>query len=279
MSFLDHIAFCNACDLANFVPFRVEGRHLGWVKRELLAALAEFPDTLVVGDDGVTLASDLVTPAARSRAMETVARALTDDWRDEPYAVGARFGETLFTIDRSCVHLFGFRAHGVHLNGFTRDGEDLSLWVPRRAADRGSYPGQLDNTVAGGQPANLGLRANLIKECREEAGIPSALAARAPQVGRLGYRMAVSGGMKRDVIFAYDLELPRDFTPRNRDGEVADFRLLPAADVRDIVENTDDFKFNCNLVLIDFFIRHGLLTPDHPDFAAIRERLGRDAEP
>lgn len=279
MSFLDHIAFCNACDLANFVPFRVEGRHLGWVKRELLAALAEFPDTLVVGDDGVTLASDLVTPAARSRAMETVARALTDDWRDEPYAVGARFGETLFTIDRSCVHLFGFRAHGVHLNGFIRDGEELSLWVPRRAADRGSYPGQLDNTVAGGQPANLGLRANLIKECGEEAGIPSALAARAPLVGRLGYRMAVAGGMKRDVIFAYDLELPRDFTPRNRDGEVADFRLLPAADVRDIVENTDDFKFNCNLVLIDFFIRHGLLTPDHPDFAAIRERLGRDAEP
>lgn len=279
MSFLDHIAFCNACDLANFVPFRVEGRQLGWVKRELLAALADFPDTVVVGDDGVTLASDLVTPAARSRAMEAVARALSDDWRDEPYAVGARFGETVFEIDRSCVHLFGFRAHGVHLNGFIRESEELSLWVPRRAADRGSYPGQLDNTVAGGQPANLGLRANLIKECHEEAGIPSALAARATLVGRLGYRMAVAGGMKRDVIFAYDLELPRDFTPRNRDGEVADFRLLPAADVRDIVENTDDFKFNCNLVLIDFFIRHALLTPGHPDFAAIRERLGRDAEP
>lgn len=279
MSFLDHIVFCNACDLANFVPFRVEGRQLGWVKRELLAALADFPDTVVVGDDGVTLAPHLVTPAARSRAMEAVARALSDDWRDEPYAVGARFGETVFEIDRSCVHLFGFRAHGVHLNGFTRESEELSLWVPRRAADRGSYPGQLDNTVAGGQPATLGLRANLIKECHEEAAIPSALASRAALVGRLGYRMAVGGGMKRDVIFAYDLELPRDFTPRNRDGEVADFRLLPAADVRDIVENTDDFKFNCNLVLIDFFIRHGLLTPGHPDFAAIRERLGRDAEP
>ncbi len=279
MSFLDHIALCNACALSNFVPFRVGARQLGWVHPDLLAALAEFPDTMVVDDDDVTLAPRLASPLDRSRAMETVARALSDGWRDEAYVVGARFGESLFEIDRSCVHLFGFRAHGVHLNGFTRDGEDLSLWVPRRAADRGSYPGQLDNTVAGGQPATLGLRANLIKECQEEAGIPSGLAARAPLVGRLGYRMAFGGGMKRDVIFAYDLELPRDFTPRNRDGEVADFRLLPAADVRDIVENTDDFKFNCNLVLIDFFIRHGLLTPGHPDFAAIRERLGRDAEP
>ena len=131
-------------------------------RTRLVAALAEFPDTLGVGDDGVTLASDLVTPAARSRVMETVARALTDAWRDEPYAVGARFGETVFEIDRSCVHLFGFRAHGVHLNGFIRENDELSLWVPRRAADRGSYPGQLDNTVAGGQPANLGLRANLM---------------------------------------------------------------------------------------------------------------------
>ncbi len=279
MSFLDHIAFCNACDLGNFVPFRLNGRQLGWVNRDLLAALAEFPDTLVVGDDGVTLAPALATAVDRSRAMEAVTRALCDDWRGEPYAVGAWFGESLFEIDRSGVHLFGVRAHGVHLNGFTRESDDVSLWVPRRAADRGSYPGQLDNTVAGGQPANLGLRANLIKECQEEAGIPSALAARAALVGRLGYRMAFGGGMKRDVIFAYDLELPSDFTPRNRDGEVADFRLLPAADVRDIVENTDDFKFNCNLVLIDFFIRHGLLTPAHPDFAAIGERLGRDAEP
>ena len=279
MSFLDHIAFCKACDLANFVPFRLDGRQLGWVNRDLLAALAEFPDTVVVGDDGVTLAPHLTRPLDRSRAMETVARALFDGWRGEPYAVGARFGETLFEIDRSCVHLFGFRAHGVHLNGFTRESDEVSLWVPRRAADRGSYPGQLDNTVAGGQPANLGLRANLIKECQEEAGIPSALAARAPLVGRLGYRMAFGGGMKRDVIFAYDLEVPRDFTPRNRDGEVADFRLLPAARVRDMVESGTDFKFNCNLVLIDFFIRHGLLTADHPDFAAIRAGLGRDAEP
>ena len=33
------------------------------------------------------------------------------------------------------------------------------------------------------------------------------------------------------------------------------------------VRDTDDFKFNCALVVIDFLIRHGLLTPDdEPDY-------------
>ena len=75
MSFLDHIAFCNACDLSNFVPFRVGARQLGWVHHDLLAALAEYPDTLIVGGDAVTLAPHLARPLDRSRAMETVARA------------------------------------------------------------------------------------------------------------------------------------------------------------------------------------------------------------
>ena len=35
------------------------------------------------------------------------------------------------------------------------------------------------------------------------------------------------------------------------------------------VEQTDAFKFNCSLVVIDFLIRHGHLAADHPDYEAI----------
>jgi len=67
--------------------------------------------------------------------------------------------------------------------------------------------------------------------------------------------------------------LPAGFQPVNTDGEVAEFRLLPAAEVLEIVETTDDFKFNCNLVIIDFCIRHGVLPPEHPDYEAILRGL------
>ena len=30
--------------------------------------------------------------------------------------------------------------------------------------------------------------------------------------------------------------------------------------------DTEDFKFNVSLVIIDFLIRHGLIDPEHPDY-------------
>jgi len=36
-----------------------------------------------------------------------------------------------------------------------------------------------------------------------------------------------------------------------------------------VVDETEEFKFNVNLVLIDFGIRHGLIEPDRPDYAKL----------
>jgi hypothetical protein len=42
------------------------------------------------------------------------------------------------------------------------------------------------------------------------------------------------------------------------DGEVAGFELWPLARVVETVRQTDDFKFNVNLVLLDLFARLGV---------------------
>ena len=43
----------------------------------------------------------------------------------------------------------------------------------------------------------------------------------------------------------------------------------PVQRVFETVHNTTEFKYNCNLVLIDFFVRHGLLSADDPQFIDI----------
>ena len=144
------------------------------------------------------------------------------------------------------------------------------MWIARRALGKMTYPGQLDNLVAGGQPAGLGLYENMVKECAEEADIPAALAARMRSTGQITYAMEVEEGLKQDTLFTFDLELPREFEPHNTDGEVDSFRLAPIAEVAAIVRDTYDFKFNCNLVVLDFLVRHGFLTADDaPDFGGI----------
>jgi isopentenyldiphosphate isomerase len=149
------------------------------------------------------------------------------------------------------------------------------IWVARRAKSKPTYPGMLDNTVAGGQPVGLGLHDNMVKECWEEAGIPEELARKAVCTGAITYRMDAEDGLKPDVQFCFDLELPADFVPRNTDGEIDEFFAWPWRKAAEVVSETREFKFNCNLVLIDFFVRHGLVDPGRADYLDIVAGLRR----
>lgn len=275
MSFLDRVRACNVFEPSDYVPFVVAGHAVGLVRPVFASTLVEFAGVFQIDDRGVSLADDLQTPEERTEAVDAALRRLAErgvirHWRNESYPVATAFSEPpLFTMERAAVTLFGIRAHGLHVNGIVRDGDDIHMWIDRRSDDRAVAPGKLDQLVAGGQPAGLSLAENLVKECAEEADIPQALAETAMPVGTISYRTAWGDGLKRDVLFLYDLELPADFAPRNTDGELAGFELWPLARVAERVRDTDDFKFNCSLVIIDFLIRHGHLAPDHLDYLEI----------
>ncbi len=277
MSFLERIHECNAHDLSGFRRFCVGDVPVGWVRHEFAARLADFDQVFDVGSGRVSLAAGLDDYAGRSRAVDGVLLALAESgeiagWRGELYPVGPGFHlPALFEMERAAVPRFGAPAYGVHVNGLVRRGGDIHMWIGRRADDKPTYPGMLDNMIAGGQPVGISLFDNVIKE----AGVAPDLARTARPVGAISYSHEAADGLRPDVMFCYDLELPHDFTPRNTDGEIAEFMLLPAAEVMRISAETTEFKFNCNLVNIDFFVRHGLLTPDHADYVDILRGLHR----
>lgn len=45
--------------------------------------------------------------------------------------------------------------------------------------------------------------------------------------------------------------------------------LMPLAEVASVVRETDEFKLNCNLVVIDFLIRHGWMEPQSSEYLAL----------
>ena len=75
----------------------------------------------------------------------------------------------------------------------------------------------------------------------------------------------------------YDLELPADVVPENADGEVERFELKTLSEVDSILRTSQAFKTNCSLVVIDFLVRHGYLSPDEPDYESIVTALHRRA--
>jgi hypothetical protein len=55
--------------------------------------------------------------------------------------------------------------------------------------------------------------------------------------------------------------------------------LLPIAEVMAIVHDSDQFKLNCNLVIVDFLIRHGLIGPEHEEYLALSSGLRQPPGP
>ena len=281
MSFLDRIRECNEHDLSGFRPFVVAGHRVGWARDDVAARLAAYPGLFDVRSEAVVLDRGLDSFEARSAAVEPVLEELgragvIPGWRGEPYPVLSEFGAPpLMRMERAAIPWLGVRAYGVHVNGYVARGGAIRMWVARRSRHKPTFPGMLDNMVAGGQPIGLSLMENLIKESEEEAGISPALARRAVPVGAVSYCKAVPEGLKPDVQFCYDLELPGDFVPRPIDGEIESFHLWPIDRVMAVVSQTREFKFNCNLVIIDFLVRRGLIAPEDPDYLDIVRELRR----
>jgi isopentenyldiphosphate isomerase len=276
MSFIDHIRHANNWNSADFRPFAVAGHIVGHLRRDRIDRLRAFPDTTMIGHDHLSLAPGLDDFAARSAAMDEMLGALRDGgefpgWRGEYYPVMPEWGDApLMQVERAACPWLGVRSWGVHVNGYVRKPDGIHMWIARRAHDKPTYPGMLDNMVAGGQPIGIGLMENIVKECAEEAAIPEEVARTAHAVGTISYCHQLEDGLKPDQQFCYDLELPADFVPRNTDGEVESFELWPVARIAETVRETFEFKFNCNLVIIDFLIRHGLIDADgEPDYVAL----------
>jgi len=279
MSFVYHFQQCNLFQPANFVPFVVHGIEVGALKHA-------FAQQLQMISADFSLRADALhwNPAADD--FDTLNRAmqqLTDTLLQKKlvaYRHGELFAVTsgkpdqaLFLMDRALVPYFGVRAFGQHLNGFIRRDDEILLWMGRRSRAKRHAPGMLDHLVAGGLPWGLSLQQNLAKECWEEAAIPSELAAQARFTGTLSYRRETEHGLKPDTLFCYDLELPADFIPRCTDGEVESFELWPLDKVAQRIHDTDDIKLNCNLVMIDFLIRHHVITAQDAEYSELVKQL------
>lgn len=258
--FRRHVLACNNVDLpGSRLVLRIGNSPVGYVGPELARALTFWPQHVHFDAGGLR-----IREGRHAAALESLARDLSERghfrWRDEAFDVRAHpGGPVLARIDRGALPAFGIMAEGVHLNGLVRRADGAHLWIGRRAAHKALDPGKLDHIVAGGVAAGLTPDETLIKEAGEEAELPPEIATTARKVSEIAYAMERPEGLRRDHLHCYDIELPESFVPRPNDDEVESFELWPLARVHDAVRDTDDFKFNVNLVLIDLFIREGMI--------------------
>ncbi|PYD47763.1 NUDIX hydrolase [Novacetimonas pomaceti] len=267
--FFRHIAACNTASLpGRRIAFHLDGAPAGWVAPELLPVLL---------DHGMTHERGVVTLADPAR-LEAIGEAMAREgvYRSHHELFDVRTDvdrPAIARIDRGALPLFGLMAQGVHLNGLVRRAEGLHLWIARRSMSKRLDPGKLDHLVAGGIPAGHTPAQALRKEAAEEASLPASLLARATPTVTIRYALDRPEGLRRDILHCFELLLPEDFIPRPADGEVEEFSLIPLAEAFRLVRDTDAFKFNVNLVLIDLFLRTGLIDPATAEGQRLRAGL------
>ena len=276
---------CHNYQLNQFRPFYVAGYKVGWILPEDLPLFEQSPALFAVKSERVELLGEPSSPKERSAQLDVVLRQWRDQgyingWRDEHYLISDGEGTPLFSVERSATALLGVLNLGVHLNGFVRRTDGIWLWMARRARNRPRYPGKLDQMVAGGMTAYQSPQQVMKRECQEEAGVPMTLAETLKSVGLVTLCHHNSEGqLRREIIYTYDLELPETFQPCNQDGEVEEFQLMPIAEVMRLVAETDDIKINCNLVVLDFLVRHSVLHADQACYAELVEGLRHSPTP
>ncbi|KAF4996826.1 hypothetical protein FGRMN_4255 [Fusarium graminum] len=208
-------------------------------------------------------------------------------WRNELWPVYGRTGELLFSMERAAMGLIGTMRYGVHMVAYVKDNtapHGVRIWVPTRAQNKSTFPGMLDNTVAGGLMTGEDPFECVIREADEEASLPEDIVRRGAKfVGNVTYiyitdegQVGEGGFIYPECQWVYHLELPGNVIPQPKDGEAEKFDLCDVEQVKaDLAKGL--FKPNCALVTLDFFIRCGILTDENePEIEQIRRRIRRD---
>ncbi|KAL7662410.1 Nudix hydrolase domain-containing protein [[Candida] zeylanoides] len=275
-----------------------EGTAIGYLTPQIAQRLAqERPFERCATSSAVRLAASLDTFNKRNAAIAEIAHkwrqlpefeeALARGWRDELYTVYNPSHTPYMLIERVFSVLLGVVTYGVHINGYVpADGpaQPMRLWVPRRAATKSTYPGMLDNTVAGGVGHPFGVWETVVKECHEEAGLdPQFVVSHTTSAGAVSYMYqpqlsAVAGlVVQPEVEYVFDMRFDNatDVVPFPEDGEAESFALMDVEDVVDRVRR-GEFKPNCGLIIVDFLIRHGYIAAESdPDYLELLRRCHR----
>lgn len=279
-----------------YYQLRVEGHEyaLGYMLPSVAEVFRGIPNWDLIDDDRVLVLTGGSNAQERSKIMETTLLAMKetghfkvlDKWRGELYAVFGRERELLFNVERSASPLFGVVTYGVHVTAYTKKDGEIKIWTPRRARTKQTYGGMLDNAVAGGIASGETPFESLVRECSEEASLSEEFVRKTAKAsGTITYwfiRDERAGGetklLQPECQYIYDLELPEEIIPKPGDDEVEEFYLWSVQEVQEAMKR-GEFKPNCALVVLDFFVRHGILTSENEkDYIQIVNRLHRRLE-
>ena len=248
---------------------------IGSVAETHLGALAAWPQWVRISPEAVHLTlgdqHDTITTHWAQLNAELRTQGLILAWRDEPYGVWDERGVSHATIERAASRFWGTLTLGAHCNGYVADeqGRPTHLWVAKRALNKPTDPGMLDNLIGGGVPLGQSPWEALQREAFEEAGLGPEEIAQATPGSEIELHCDIPEGLQREHLHVFDLRLAPGRAPVNQDGEVAWHQCWPVADALAAAAQ-GQMTVDAALATLDFAVRWGLMAPNNPAAIALK---------
>jgi len=225
---------------ADWLQWRCDDRSLGWLSVERAAWLAQQLTPCSLLPNALVWHAGNIERAERSAQLQNALLAARDQglltgWRNERFSFWHSECNTpepqrpaFLNVERSGFRWLGMLSHAVHVNGFSSDGR---LWCGRRALNKATDPGMLDNVTAGGLPSGESAQTCLQRELAEEAGLFGLAGHVLQEAGSVRTSRLEPQGWHDESVQVFNLTLADTFKPVNQDGEVAEFMCLSAKQV------------------------------------------------
>ncbi|KAK1496461.1 thiamine pyrophosphokinase [Colletotrichum cuscutae] len=235
----------------------------------------------LVPQDGSPFAESCAAAMTRllKAAQNTAAFPKLDNWPGEKFPVLA--SPFPFAVDRVIAPYFGIVSTGVQLTIFVRNenGSIGGIWIARRGATKPMYAGMLDNAAGGAVNHHELPFKGLLREAAEELDIDAHKATSGGTISWLNIkdkRSGINEGLvEPGVQFVYDLEVSADTKLHPAEAGIDWLRLLSVEEVKSALVRRE-FKPSCACVMVDFFVRHGIINVENDrQFAELVPRLHR----
>lgn len=268
----DYLSVLQQVDYSHLTKFYIRGRHVGYTDNKWVQLLADDASRFYVKRaDGLHLAD------SAAGGFDSISTAVEHGYQlllqaggtflktpDEYMAVSLNMDPSRPDARRNRNNnTFGLAYYGVHVNIYSRKGNDYRIWLAKRSNTVFTYQGCWDIAVGGGLLHGMTPEQGARREAYEEASITEEMLHDLRHVRTVDqiFDGLYPHGFHIDHQYYYDLEVPDSFIPTPIDNEAEAYINVTPDEAWVMLQDGPKWKHNAAITVLDFGLRHGLYTP------------------
>jgi len=234
-----------------YMPFKIDGYHIGWVSPQAWVALAQFKHIFQLNNGSVNISVITHDIKKRNHFISQVLNILAKkQWLmpliNQTFDVVSPLNQTLCSLDVSGALFFGLELPVISLTAFFKHEGEYFYWVLQEAHQSFNILFQevlyTNNNIS-----------NILNTACSNFGISMGVA---HTIGSIATKRLIKEGLLRCRMQNYLIEVPNDI---NLSYYNKNCKLLSSSDLVHILSISNSFSIEASIILADILQKHGIV--------------------